>query len=1101
MPEKSVTIPKEPKRQPDQNFTLLRHQGIELIERMSSKWWTDYNSHDPGITILEALCYAITDLGYRIGWNVQDLLADPPGKDAAKSTQPFFTARQTLTVNPLTADDFRRLLIDHDGVRNAWATPRKSVCESYWYPDFKEDRLSFLPSVLKKNVSAIWPLGMWDIHLQFETHPELGDLNERKATYTLAVETDPSQSLFVTLEFRLPEWDSEAWGQPSGYVDSDGKLLKSVSKVSLKNAASSAGQKRSYTVDIELFIDNETQPSIVLEQVPVSLYGTSTAIKSFGAAFESNSFFEQELVQALAEPFILKSAAVRQIMEQVSATLQSHRNLCEEFCSIKPIQVEEVAVCADIVVAADADIEQALASVLFTIENHFNPQVPFHSLQELLDEGVAVDEIFEGPMLNHGFIRQDELDEAQLRQGLRTSDIINELVEIDGIIAVRNLRLTRLDSTGKAVSGVADTGTGTDKDKVSAEWTLKISDNHLPVLSIENSAFTFYKNELPFTADFLEVRDTLNLLRGQAEQLKIEQKSVLDLPAPEGTWRNPGDYSPVQYELPAIYGTGPDGVREPATEERRAQVKQLKTYLMVFEQLLANAYSQLANARHLFSLDPGVEQTLFVKDLNHEELIRGVSDILKAELDASTLHSMVESDSTMQERRNLFLDHLLARFGERITDYALHLTGYDGKQKSAAQLIKDKLTLLSALPSLSRNRARGLNSEEEAVLKKRIALLAGMAEESEEKIIIVEHLLLRPRFHGDALLEVCLDGSSATSCGRQDPYSFQLTVIMPGWHAPFDSNIDLRRSIERTIRQEIPAHLLGKICWIDNQEYPSSERNKFVELLTTYLRKKGKTAGNAMPTITSASNGAGLIHDAALPVVTAWLESGEYRLYQGGTVKTALRELLSEKLDPLSAIYGGVSNYDTIAEDVFEYLTDHFIDLVTDDRWHLHDRFTEVWNAWLTVPNEEHQAPERSNDFIEQVRKAMIGKIGPWLDPAETARQAVGQFGELFSKALNQPGAKSESLDDPKKFVGSVFDTATGYEPLNNRSLSDSEKQQLKELFIDFYAPRIEQSLLLRDVVSMLARLRSIYPSATLHDCKEGNDINPVRLDSTMLGG
>ncbi|MBN1929436.1 MAG: hypothetical protein JW764_07840 [Chlorobiaceae bacterium] len=1100
MPETTVTIPKEPKRQPDQDFTLLRHRGIELIERMSSAWWSDYNSHDPGITILEALCYAITDLGYRIGWSIPDLLADPPEKKGKASVQPFFTAREMLTAGPLTSSDFRRLLVDHDGVRNAWVTPRESACESFWFPDFREDRLSFMPSVIRKKASALWPLGLRDVHLQFETHPELGDLNDLKTSCTLAVETGPNQSPFITLEFRLPEWNAGAWGPITGYVESEGKLSRPVSKLSLTNAAST-GQPRNYRVDIGLFFGDEAAPSIVLEKVPVTLYGTSTAIRSFGGALESNSFLEQELVRALAEPFLLKTAAVRQIMERVTATLQNHRNLCEEFCSIRPIRVEEVAVCAEIVVKPDADIEQVLASVLFAIENHFNPQVPFHSLPELREAGVPVDDIFEGPKLKHGFIRQDELDRAQLLKGLRTSDIINELVEIDGIIAVRNLRLTRLDSSGNAVSGVADTGTGADKDKVSAEWTLKISDNHLPVLSIENSAFTFYKNELPFTADFQEVRDALNLLRGQAEPLKIEQKSDLDLPVPAGIWRNPGDFTPVQYELPALYGTGPEGVREPATEERRAQVRQLKAYLMIFEQLLANAHEQLANARHLFSLDPSVQQTLFVKDLNREELIFGVSDLLGSELDETTLHDMVESDSAMQERRNRFLDHLLARFGERITDYALHLTGYDGKQKPAAQLIRDKLTLLAALPSLSRNRTRGLNGQEEAVLKKRIALLAGMSKESEEKIIIVEHILLRPRFHGDALMEVCLEGSRSASCGRQDPYSFQLTVVMPAWHAPFDTNIDLRRSIERTIRQEIPAHLLGRICWIDNRDYPPAERDRLVGLLGEYLRENGRNAANARPPLNNALKGAGLIHDAALPVVTAWLESGEYRLYRGGTVKTALRDLLGEKLDPLSAIYGGVSNYETIGPEVFGHLADHFIDMVTEDRWRLHDRFTSAWNAWLALLAEEQKMPERSSNFIETVQSAMTGMIGSWLDPAQTARLAVGQFAELFSEALEQPGAGSESLEHPEAFTGAVFDTATTHPPLNSSSLSAAERQRLKELFIDFYAPRIEKSLLLRKVVSMLARLRSIYPSATLHDCKEGNDVNPVRLDSTMLGG
>ena len=47
------------------NFQVLRDIGIKRLQALSSDLWTDYNLHDPGVTILEVLCYAITDLGYR----------------------------------------------------------------------------------------------------------------------------------------------------------------------------------------------------------------------------------------------------------------------------------------------------------------------------------------------------------------------------------------------------------------------------------------------------------------------------------------------------------------------------------------------------------------------------------------------------------------------------------------------------------------------------------------------------------------------------------------------------------------------------------------------------------------------------------------------------------------------------------------------------------------------------------------------------------------------------------------------------------------------------------------------------------------------------
>ena len=51
---------------------MLRAEGLSHIQSLSHSLWTDYNAHDPGITTLEALCYAITELGYRSGFDMQD---------------------------------------------------------------------------------------------------------------------------------------------------------------------------------------------------------------------------------------------------------------------------------------------------------------------------------------------------------------------------------------------------------------------------------------------------------------------------------------------------------------------------------------------------------------------------------------------------------------------------------------------------------------------------------------------------------------------------------------------------------------------------------------------------------------------------------------------------------------------------------------------------------------------------------------------------------------------------------------------------------------------------------------------------------------------
>ena len=86
-----LTISKTRVLKNDEDFQFLRAQGLKYIENLAHTLWTDYNTHDPGVTILEALCYAITELGYRSDFAMPDLLADKDGKVDVDQT--FFTAK------------------------------------------------------------------------------------------------------------------------------------------------------------------------------------------------------------------------------------------------------------------------------------------------------------------------------------------------------------------------------------------------------------------------------------------------------------------------------------------------------------------------------------------------------------------------------------------------------------------------------------------------------------------------------------------------------------------------------------------------------------------------------------------------------------------------------------------------------------------------------------------------------------------------------------------------------------------------------------------------------------------------------------------------
>lgn len=61
-------------------FERLFQLGLTYIQQLSGKIWTDYNTHDPGITILEQVCFMLTDIIYRSDFAVADYLTAENGR-------------------------------------------------------------------------------------------------------------------------------------------------------------------------------------------------------------------------------------------------------------------------------------------------------------------------------------------------------------------------------------------------------------------------------------------------------------------------------------------------------------------------------------------------------------------------------------------------------------------------------------------------------------------------------------------------------------------------------------------------------------------------------------------------------------------------------------------------------------------------------------------------------------------------------------------------------------------------------------------------------------------------------------------------------------
>lgn len=1224
---------------PSQDFYRLRREGIGFIQGAGSDQWTDYNVHDPGITILEALCYGITDLGYRLAWPIEDILA--PKTPPADPTQPypdqtFFTARNILTINPTTANDFRRVLIDLAGVRDAWIIAKACACEvSYWAFCDLADQLVLQygkPANPPNPAKETWALGLYEVLLELEEDPELGDLNDRMIAYN-TVYHDGNGAHPITMELRFPDialtkrdqWliflnqnNDAVFADPAAFTIDLTRLgaTKTFDVFSLPTPAARNSYIQS-NWNTAFYLDLTIAITITATGETIDIDIDNAALRVFADSTVRNTVqveaWGKLLTDKSAGGFVAryrkKAKATLAAVTSAKEALQQYRNLDEDYCYVSSVGIEEVAVCADVEVRPDADIELIQAEIWFAIEQYMSPPVPFRTLQELRAKGVAVEDIFDGPALANGFIEDADLDAAALKTMLRGSDLINRLMNIDGVIAVNQLRMTKYDSEGNAVYGAADPDFSKgqpayDPNKLSAAWLLAISPRHQPRLALNQSRFLFFKNGLPFLPRMDEATDTLNQLRGDAERPKNPNASN-DLPMPPGRYRNPDDYYPVQYSFPLAYGIGPAGLPANAPPLRQAQARDLKAYLMVYEQLIGNALAQLAHTADLFSLDPGVAHTYFVKAFD-DTIIKGIAEIADTtKLTPAAVQALIETVAEFQARRNLFLDHLLARFGEDFNEFALLLTGAAGQAVAQQQLIENKIAFLKHYPEISHDRFRAFNHlvapcapGNASGIKRRISLLLGfpdlafvwtvdpltagnypveyklvdgngkswfeglvtvaaadttaaeqtayqvliermilsdayviapaaggtftlalqdasahaigrspqsfateadgaaardtlLAWSANARMIVVEHLLLRPKFIGDALYPACCDAGCST-CGNEDPYSFRLTFVMPGWTEQYTENLDLRRYAERTIQKETPSHLLGKTCWVGNDGFIENPCDEVVGTLADLLVKQGSTAASSPPTSDDACTCANAIYHTFSAAFTAWYSDKKFAVPQADAL-----------VSQITTLFQGVAMFaDGTCTTVFTaqlwdqvraIMTTYFVNIALYG-WQF-ERFEWAWCQWLDADAAIDWTDERLVERVEAILAANVQSSTA--TPAQLcgcAQDIVTDYGTHFHAWMQSNITAGNSLATLTAFSVPPITLCPGM------SFAAGTEPTIAALLAGRYAAYAKPSYWLWAVVTLLANLRNTYPGATLHDCDDSSDQNPVRLDSTALG-
>lgn len=115
----------------DDLYRVLQQQSLDELQRLAGEIWTDYNAHDPGVTLNEAVLYSLTEYDYRLHFGLPDYLSEEQSRFTPERFG-LYSPVQVFPTVPVTPDDYRKLIIDSvEAVENVWIYPEAG--KNGWY--------------------------------------------------------------------------------------------------------------------------------------------------------------------------------------------------------------------------------------------------------------------------------------------------------------------------------------------------------------------------------------------------------------------------------------------------------------------------------------------------------------------------------------------------------------------------------------------------------------------------------------------------------------------------------------------------------------------------------------------------------------------------------------------------------------------------------------------------------------------------------------------------------------------------------------------------------------------------------------------------------
>ena len=407
--------------------------------------------------------------------------------------------------------------------------------------------------------------------------------------------------------------------------------------------------------------------------------------------------------------------AATDVLEAVRLVYDRYRNLCEDLDGMMVLPEIECDLHAEIEAASGHAPADIVAKVYFECSRRIAADVHWRSFEDALTCNMTPEELFRGPVTTRGLMKDEEA--FSHLQEIQTIDLFSIVKAIEGVEHVRTIFLKIPHDPKAALSST---------DRPASGYRLRLPQDG------EECLVKLMKDGRKVPVRSIEVRARYRQLNFKRMGLHRTPQDVSALfPRPEGQYRRWMDYYSIQNQLPAVYGVNQYGLPVSASHEEKAKAAQLKAYLLLFDQIMANYMANLEHLRSLYSSDHQSPHSYAFQVLRND-VVSNIED-LYAKPPEDLLARIFTVYDRQADRKGRLLDYLLALHGEKFSQRSLrHFNYYYTSQEVEDVIVANKMAFLKNIVDVTRDRGAGFNyrkpswnTNNVSGLLRRVSLLLG----------------------------------------------------------------------------------------------------------------------------------------------------------------------------------------------------------------------------------------------------------------------------------------------------------------------------------------------------------------------------------------